>query len=150
MPRVRFAAAFVCAFLALCVAPLGAASDPHEVLIAGANAARVRLGLPALSEDATLDRFAAGFARRMLASGRFGHTLPDGTTFVDRLRAAHVSFRWAAENLAEDADAVSAERALVQSSAHYANIVAPVARHIGAAVLPVEPGLALFVEEFRD
>lgn len=152
MIRARIAVAcvfaFALAYVPIC-APLAAADDPLVVLIGSTNATRARAGLPALAEDRTLDRFAAAFARRMSAAGTFGHTLPDGTTFADRLRAAHVRFRWAAENLAEDGDVRRAQAELVASPAHYANMTAREAHRIGAAVLPAG-GQILVVEEFSD
>ncbi len=124
--------------------------EDARALFSDVNAVRAQHGLPSLSEDQRLARFALEVARRMAARHYFGHTDPDGVSFQDRLRAAGVPFHLAAENLALDQDEARANAALVASPGHYANIVDPRQHRLGTAVVAAGDGEVFFVEEFAD
>ena len=53
------------------------------------NQTRAQQGLPALKENARLDKAALGHSNDMVAAGYFDHTTPGGTSFVDRILGAH-------------------------------------------------------------
>jgi uncharacterized protein YkwD len=59
-----------------------------ESVIELTNAARGKAGCPALAADERLDAAAQVHSDDMVARDYFAHTSPDGTTFVDRARAA--------------------------------------------------------------
>jgi uncharacterized protein YkwD len=119
-----------------------------QALAADVNAARVARGLPALILDDRLSRFALALAREMAQRGYFGHTDPDGVTFVDRLRSAGFVDRYAAENIALDTDEPHANVALLHSPGHYANIVDPRPRSLGVAAVVAADDEIFFVEDF--
>jgi uncharacterized protein YkwD len=119
-----------------------------QALAADVNAARAARGLPALILDERLSRFALTLARQMAQRGYFGHTDPDGVTFVDRLRSAGFVDRYAAENIALDTDEPHANLALLHSPGHYANIMDPRPHTLGVAAVVAADDEIFFVEEF--
>ena len=121
-----------------------------RALMNDVNAVRVQHGLAPLAEDQRLSRFALQVAQQMAARHYFGHTDPNGVTFQDRVRAAGFGRRYFAENMAFDQDEEHAHAAFVHSADHYANIVNPHSRKIGAAVVAAGDGEVFFVEEFAD
>ena len=121
-----------------------------RALMNDVNAVRVQHGLAPLAEDQRLSRFALQVAQQMAARHYFGHTDPNGVTFQDRVRAAGFGRRYFAENMAFDQDEEHAHAAFVHSADHYANIVSPHSRKIGAAVVSAGDGEVFFVEEFAD
>ena len=158
--------AFLAAFVAL--VPLAAAASeeeciqisyirPHRpMVVAGearalfndVNAARAQRGLAPLAEDGSLSRFALQVAEQMAQRHYFGHTDPNGVTFEDRLRSSGIRFRYAAENMAFDADEQAANQAFLHSPGHYENIVDPHPRRLGIAVVAAGDGEVFYVEEF--
>jgi uncharacterized protein YkwD len=124
--------------------------DDARALFSDVNAFRAEHGLPVLSEDDHLSRFALQVAEQMAARHYFGHTDPAGITFEDRLKAAGMPYRVAAENMAFDQDEPHANAALLASPGHLANIVDPRPRRMGTAVVAAGDGEVFFVEEFAD
>jgi uncharacterized protein YkwD len=114
------------------------------------NSARAQRGLPGLPYDDQLSQFALQVAEQMAARHYFGHTDPNGVTFQDRLRAAGLHNRFAAENMAFDQDERHAHQAFLQSPGHYANIVDSHPRRVGVAVVSAGDGEVFYVEEFSD
>jgi uncharacterized protein YkwD len=114
------------------------------------NAARAARGLRPLVPDDSLSQFALQVAQQMAERRYFGHTDPNGVTFQDRLRAAHMGYHFASENMAFDQDEPHANQAFLHSPGHYANIVDPHPRRVGAAVVAAGDGEVFFVEEFSD
>jgi uncharacterized protein YkwD len=64
------------------------------------NRERTRAGLPALAEDATLNRVAAGHSRDMVARGFYGHQDPQGRDVADRVKTAGYLAIGTGENIA--------------------------------------------------
>jgi uncharacterized protein YkwD len=161
-------AAFLAALVAL--APLTATASeeeciqlaymrPHQpqiistearALFNDVNAARMQHGLAPLAEDPSLSRFALQVAEQMAVRHYFGHTDPSGVTFQDRLRAAGLGNRYAAENMAFDQDEKAAHQAFLRSPGHYSNIVDAHPRKLGVAVVSAGDGEIFYVEEFAD
>ncbi|MGD1065573.1 MAG: CAP domain-containing protein [Vulcanimicrobiaceae bacterium] len=128
--------------------PDALATASARALAADVNAARAAHGLPALALDMRLSRFGLALADAMVRRHYFGHTDPDGITFADRVRAAGLLDRFAAENIALDIDETHANAALLHSPGHYRNIMDPRARRLGVAVVVNEDGELVLVEEF--
>ena len=114
------------------------------------NVTRMQHGLRPLVPDDSLSGFALQVAEQMAERRYFGHTDPNGVTFEDRLRASHMRFGYAAENMAFDQDEPHANQAFLHSPGHYANIVDPHPRRVGAAVVAAGDGEVFFVEEFAN
>lgn len=129
---------------------------PHVVgpqeraLFNDVNVARKQRGLSPLSPDSRLAAFALQVAEQMAERRYFGHTDPNGVTYVDRLRAAGLADRFAAENLALDQDERHAHVAFLSSPGHFANIMDRNARSLGVAAVQAGEGEIFFVEEFSD
>lgn len=130
-------------------APQVVARD-ERALFNDVNAARAQRGLPPLVQDEVLTQFALQIAEQMAQRHYFGHTDPNGVTFVDRLRAAGLRNRYASENMAFDQDEAHAHLAFLHSPDHYANIVDAHPRRLGVAVVAAGDGEVFYVEEFSD
>lgn len=123
-------------------------ADDARVLFDDVNRTRLQHGLQPLADDPQLDRIARDVAEQMVRRQYFGHTDPSGVTFEQRLSASGYRFRFAAENMAFDADVAHANAALLQSPGHFANIVDRTPRKLGTAVVAAGEGQIFFVEEF--
>ncbi|HEV2737112.1 MAG TPA: CAP domain-containing protein [Candidatus Elarobacter sp.] len=126
------------------------ATDQAKALTNDVNAERLKRGIPALVIDESLNRFAYAKASEMASRGYFGHTDPDGITFVDRLRAWHYSAPYAAENIAFDRDELHAHAAFMHSAPHAANLLDPHERRMGVAVVTVGVHDTFYVEVFSS
>ena len=125
-------------------------STEARMLFNDVNAARAQRGLPPLVQDETLSQFALQVAQQMALRHYFGHTDPNGVTFQDRLRAAGLHTRFAAENMAFDQDEAHAHQAFLHSPGHYTNIVDSHPHKLGIAVVAAGDGEVFYVEEFAD
>ncbi len=97
------------------------------------NARRVKAGCKAVSLDPRLTAAAAGHAQDMAMNDFFGHTSPDGRTFVDRVKAAGYPTP-RSENIAAGQPTVAAVMdAWMGSAGHRANILDCSATAMGAA-----------------
>jgi uncharacterized protein YkwD len=114
------------------------------------NADRVRRNLPPLHADERLHAAALEWALHMANQHFFGHFDPEGRGLIDRLRDARYVYHFAAENIALDRDADSANIGLMNSPEHAANILSPAARKVGIAAVNIAPEETLFVEDFSD
>ncbi len=108
--------------------------SPAEALFAMLNAARREEGRKPLERDARLDRLATEHALAMLASGRIGHDVGDGSP-KSRLENAGIFASLAGENVAHAADTVRTHRALWASPSHRSNILHRGFRNVGLAVV---------------
>jgi uncharacterized protein YkwD len=83
----------------------GAASSASrrevEALAERINRHRVAIGCRALVRDRRLDALALRHSEDMVRRGFFDHVNPDGRDPFDRMRAAGIRYRAAAENIAE-------------------------------------------------
>ena len=90
------------------------------------NAERARAGCRPLRIDGNLTTAAQRHAQDMAVKNYFSHTAPSAPrTMVDRLRAANVGYRTAAENIATGAvnDPADVVRRWMDSSGHRKNIL---------------------------
>ncbi|MDA0366212.1 MAG: CAP domain-containing protein [Chloroflexi bacterium] len=134
--------------------PTAQPSDPNAtaqaVIFASVNEEREAAGLPALTLDATMVAVARAHSRDMIARDFFGHSNPDGEDPFDRMRAAGVSFGYAAENLVSGQSGGGAHATLMASAPHRANILGEHYRRIGIGAI-VRPGGGVMVTEvFAD
>lgn len=87
------------------------------------NDHRERVGCPPLVWNGQVAAVAQAHSRDMVDRGYFSHTDPDGDSPFDRLRAAGVSYRSAAENIAKGYPSAAAVLGgWLDSSGHRANI----------------------------
>jgi len=100
------------------------------------NSDRAESGLGTLRENDLLDQAAAAKALDMVQKDYFAHTSPDGKTPWDFIHSAGYKYTAAGENLAMDfTSAESAEKALMASPTHRANILNKLYTEMGVAVL---------------
>ncbi len=112
----------------------GKGADSTESLFSMLNAARVEVGRKALVRDPRLDQLAKEHAIAMLAAGRVGHDVGDGSP-KNRLENAGIFAALAGENVVHAADAIRAHRALWASPSHRSNILHRGFRNIGMGVV---------------
>jgi uncharacterized protein YkwD len=106
------------------------------------NQVRAAKGLPLLTENAKLDKAAAGHSDDMVTRGYFDHTTPSGVSFVDRILAAHyvrASDGWTlGENLAWGTGDLSSPAGVMNSwmnsPDHKANILKRAYREVGVGI----------------
>jgi uncharacterized protein YkwD len=117
-----------------------AGPEPSDPAVAGAriraaaNALRDRQGLRPLRATAALDEQARRHSEAMLAAGTVAHRLEDGRDLAARLAGSGVGFRSARENVARGDGALDAHRAVVESPAHLANLLAPDVELMGLGI----------------
>lgn len=113
----------------------GAVAAPD--IVSQINAARAARDVPALTVDPALTQAAVRHAGDMAAKGYQGHTAPDGSTPLRRMRAAGFDACFAAEAIAKgprDARAVVEGWALEARPARVMFSTDP--RHVGAGRAP--------------
>lgn len=99
------------------------------------NADRARAGLAPLWWDAALAAVARGHSADMQAHGFFGHVSPTTGSAADRARKAGVDAMLILENVARAFTPAEAERGLMNSPGHRANILNREATHVGVGVV---------------
>ncbi len=112
----------------------GQVGNATEALYGMLNAARIESGRKALAREPRLDQLALEHASAMLAAGRIGHDVGDGSP-KGRLENAGIFAALAGENVAHAADAIRAHRALWASPSHRSNILHRGFRNVGLGVV---------------
>jgi uncharacterized protein YkwD len=112
------------------------------------NAARNTQGLPDLITDPALTSLAENYAQDMIDRDFFEHENPEGLSPFDRMNNAGITYRWAGENLAINANVAAAQDAFMDSAGHRANILNPHFTHVGIGVKIDENGSFYVVQEF--
>lgn len=110
------------------------------------NADRARAGLPPLGWSDRLAEVARGHSADMAGHGFFGHRSPTTGTAADRARRAHLDAMLILENVARAPTPREAERGLMNSPGHRANILSPEATEVGVGVV-LSPERALLVTQ---
>lgn len=99
------------------------------------NADRAQAGLQPLELDARLTAIARKHTEEMVLNNTLSHQFPDEPDVRHRVIASGVRFEMSGENVAYDRDADSAERALMKSPPHRANILRPQFNAMGIGVI---------------
>lgn len=110
------------------------APGAEERLRAAANALRARHGLAPLQGSAALDTQARIHSEAMRAAATVAHRLEGGEDLVARLAAAGIRYRSARENVSRGDGPDDAHRAMVESPAHLANLLAPEVKLLGLGI----------------
>lgn len=129
-----FVAGFI--FFGVAVSTVSASAIAPADVIALANGARAREGLPALAENRLLSVAARDKAEDMLKNDYFAHTSPDGIAPWNWIKQAGYQYKAAGENLAINFDTAKEQHgAWMKSATHRANIMNGQYREIGVAVV---------------
>lgn len=110
--------------------------------LAAVNVVRIKNGLQPLHPLPLLTTLALEHSRRMAQSNVLSHTEPNGRTFVERMQAANLEFRQAAENIAMNSGtadpAATAVAGWLKSAGHRMNILTPGFTHTGVGVWVID------------
>jgi uncharacterized protein YkwD len=107
----------------------------EAALVRLVNQDRVRAGLPPLQMDARLSAVARAHSADMQAHGFVGHLSPTTGSASDRLRRAGIDAALIAENVARAYSPGEAERGLMESPGHRANILNREVTRIGVGAI---------------
>ncbi len=123
------------------------ATSPHTI-VSRINALRAASGAEAVVWDEALAAVARKYAETMLKERFFAHRDQQNHDVGARLRAAGVSFRFAAENLGTSTTPERAELGIELSPAHRQTLLDPKFQRVGIGVATAEPGGAMVVQIF--
>ncbi|HLI52492.1 MAG TPA: CvpA family protein [Thermomicrobiaceae bacterium] len=112
------------------------------------NQSRRESGLPPLALDQTLTDVARAHSRDMFEQGYFAHDSPNGSSPFDRMKAAGVNAPAMGENLAYAPSVEVAERGLMRSPGHRANILSSDFSKVGIGVVVAPNGSKMFTQDF--
>jgi uncharacterized protein YkwD len=104
------------------------------------DADRRRAGLPPLERDQRLAKIARSHSADMAAHGFVGHISPTTGSAADRLKAARIDAALILENVARAYSPEEAERGLMDSPGHRANLLNPQPARLGIGVAALESG----------
>lgn len=124
--------------------------DLEERMLELVNAERIKNGLSPLDPDPELTEVARKHSEDMLARGYFSHYTPEGKTPFDRMKASHVRFRTAGENLALAPTLIIAHKGLMNSPGHRANILNANFGRCGIGILDAGMHGLMISQEFRN
>ena len=122
-------------FYADIAADLGDLDGMRQDQLERVNAERRKARLPPLHLQHQLNQTAQSYADDMLARDFYGHESPEGTTVMDRARAAGYQGRRTGENLANGPESIDeVMRRWMESKGHRANILGRHYREVGFGV----------------
>jgi uncharacterized protein YkwD len=121
-------------------APFTTAAQAEQAVWKLLNADRARAGLPSLAWDARLADVARAHSADMHAHNFFGHVSPTTGTAADRVRKAGLDALVIQENVARASTAGEAERGLMNSPGHRANILSREATRVGVGIVANDVG----------
>jgi len=124
--------------------------DLEAQMLVLVNQERAKAGLPALKADPELAVVARAQSKDMFARGYFAHVNPDGKDPFDRMKAAHIVFRNAGENLALAQTLEIAHKNLMNSPGHRANILHTGFGRLGIGILDGGFYGLMISQEFRN
>ena len=127
-----------------------AKSDLEMEMLEMVNKERIKAGLHPLKADPELTMVARAHSRDMFARGYFSHYTPEGKDPFDRMRAAHVRFITAGENLAMGRTLSICHKGLMNSPGHRANILRPAFGRLGIGILDGGMYGLMISQEFRN
>jgi len=123
------------------------ASDEQNML-KQVNQARSENGLAPLRSDPQLQQVALAHSQEMLELGYFAHISPLHGSPTDRMDAAHIAYSSAGENIAYAPTVDVAERGLMRSPGHRANILSSDYTRVGIGVVVTPFGMRMFTQDF--
>ena len=124
--------------------------DLEAQMLVLVNKERAGQGLTPLRADPELAEVARAHSRDMFARGYFSHVTPEGKDPFDRIRAAHVSYRTAGENLALAPTLPQAHQGLMNSPGHRANILRPAFGRVGIGIVDGGRRGQMVTQNFRN
>lgn len=99
------------------------------------NQERTKHGLPQLQVDMQLTGVARVKAQDMVKSGYFSHTSPTYGSPFQMMRSFGITYRAAAENIAQNWSVTGAHLSFMNSSGHRTNILNPSYTHVGIGIV---------------
>jgi uncharacterized protein YkwD/uncharacterized membrane protein required for colicin V production len=112
------------------------------------NSSRADYGLAPLKDDPQLRQVATAHSEEMLKLGYFSHTSPLHGSPTERVQAAGIPFTALGENIAYAPTVDIAERGLMRSPGHRANILSTEFTRVGIGVVVTPFGTRMFTQEF--
>ena len=112
------------------------------------NADRAANGLAALKLNLAVTVVAQRHAQDEINRDFFAHNNPDGLSPFDRMHEAGISFHCAGENLAINQNITSAEKSLMNSPGHRANILSSDYTEVGIGIRHNPQGTIYVVQCF--
>lgn len=124
--------------------------DLEQEMLVLVNNERVKRGIAPLVADTALRDVGRAHSADMFRRGYFSHYTPEGKDPFDRMRAAHIRYFTAGENLALAQTLSIAHTGLMHSPGHRANILNPAFHRVGIGI--VEGGVhgLMISQEFRN
>ncbi len=110
-------------------------NEAEERVFALLNADRVEHGLAALQWDGRVAAVARAHSQDMFDHDFVGHVSPTTGSAGDRLRRAKIGTATVLENVARAYSPEEAQRGLMGSPGHRANILSPEATHVGIGIV---------------
>lgn len=120
----------------------------EEKMLELINQERTARGLRALRADAALRDVGREHSKDMLARGYFSHNSPEGKTPFDRMEDAGITYAYAGENIALNANVTRTHEALMNSAGHRANILKPEYTRIGIGCIDAGLRGQMYSQEF--
>lgn len=118
-------------------------------LLVQVNVVREKVGAPALTMCAPVERAAQRYADTMAVSGVLSHTGQDGSKPWDRMIEQGYQWRTAGENIARGySDVTSVMGGWINSPGHHANMINPGFRHAGFGQTTDASGSNWWVQNF--
>jgi uncharacterized protein YkwD len=111
-----------------------APADAATAIHASIDGLRAAQGLGPTRRDPALDEQARLHSAAMLSAGTVAHRIDGGSDVATRVAAAGIPYRSARENVSRGDGAMDAHRAMVESPAHLANLLAPGAQIVGLGI----------------
>ncbi|MBQ1765723.1 MAG: CvpA family protein [Aquincola sp.] len=124
--------------------------DLEAQMLVLVNEERGRQGLKPLVADPAAAEVAREHSRDMFERSYFSHITPDGLDPFDRMRAGHLRYLAAGENLALARTLAMAHRGLMESPGHRANILRPAFGRVGIGILDGGRHGLMVTQNFRN
>jgi uncharacterized protein YkwD len=120
----------------------------EQTMLVQLNQSRQEHGLAPLNNDPELRQLAVAHSEEMLRLGYFAHNSPLSGSPADRAKAAGIEYLVFGENIAYAPTIDVAERGLMRSESHRANILSPEFTRVGIGVIVTSFGTRLVTQEF--
>ena len=124
--------------------------DLESKMLQLVNQERTKRGLKPLKADPQLTEVGRMHSQDMFSRGYFSHYTPEGKDPFDRMKASHVHFISAGENLALGQTLMICHEGLMNSPGHRANILNPSFGRLGIGILDGGVYGLMISQEFRN